>query len=1198
MDQGDPEGIQGSTLEPLNLTDTGPYVFRSLLDNVPLAADGDRDDIEINCVEFLEQNLYVGTSASEILHFVQIPPDPDDVSGGPSYILASRLQPAFHNPPTPARPGIQQILLLPTVSKACVLCNWTVTFYSLPELSPVFEIAQIRSCNWIGGLDLNVDQKGGRQDGKSASVTVLLSLNRKMRVIRIGEEPRAIKTVDYAGCTLSIRRDSFACVADSRSYALIDVDRQLKIPLFPISSLDDSQSSDVGGRVQDISGNTGSSLPRNTTSTQGGHAIASDNRGHSRSTSLGPFVSGNSRKHDSRGGSGDYSGRETPDTLFRESSPAPTTSPRPASHEPSQSSNKPLPPAPSESTSTDQANPALTLPLVDLKPHIVSPTPHEFLLVTGTVPKDPGVGIFVNLEGDVTRSTLEFDSYPDVLVTDGRGVGVDPTSANLEDEEEGFVLASMARNLGEEQRHGIQIQRWDLDPGEGEIQKFWLETPSAFAQGKRLKATRVGLRYVVDPGDVFFDEVVDRLRLKHFSPFATRSMDVSVMSAANVDSRTATSLEQVSAEKELFESGDSLPKGWEAKRNEEEKQFAERLGHSRTHVVAWAGKDIWWTVRNPVTLRLEAMLSTALRNEVRNGQKYTAVDSRKTIEIINSLRGREAKSEAEFLSLGYIRQRAGLLLLMSILDTQSGQPLDADRRATEEALLEGGLDPRVVLAIIPPLRNEIVEGRTGIWIHGGIKDLAENLIAHGIMDSGIDSVPDHVIDFLHTYLSTWRKKKGFGSVANENEVFRSVDASLLIILLHLDKSSPQDLPNLKTVRAELYELVDLGVDCFERAVSLLESHHRLYVLSRLYHGRKMLGEVLSTWRRILEGENDEGGEFREGEQQMREYLGKIRNTTLVHEYGVWLATRNPRLGIQLFADDKSQVKFQPTQVVNILREGAPGAVKDYLEFLVFNKDHVEYINDLITYYLEIVTSKLEQSDKAKAILAQTYESYRALRPPKPTYRQFITENAIDEEWWHSRLRLLQLLGGSQGSASDYDVAAILRQIAPYTQELVPEIIILNGRQSQHEDALHLLTHGLGDYDTAINYCLLGGSSIFHPKPGTLSPKTIPTREEQSRLFGFLLAEFLRIEDISNRVEQTSILLERFGSWFDVGYVLSLIPDSWSVELVSGFLVNALKRIVRERSESMIAKSLSGAENLKVSAELIQRIDAVGPSIEA
>ena len=53
MNHGDPEGIPGSTSGPLDFAETGPYVFRSLLDNVPLAADGDRDDIEINCVEFL-----------------------------------------------------------------------------------------------------------------------------------------------------------------------------------------------------------------------------------------------------------------------------------------------------------------------------------------------------------------------------------------------------------------------------------------------------------------------------------------------------------------------------------------------------------------------------------------------------------------------------------------------------------------------------------------------------------------------------------------------------------------------------------------------------------------------------------------------------------------------------------------------------------------------------------------------------------------------------------------------------------------------------------------------------------------------------------------------------------------------------------------------------------------------------------------
>lgn len=137
----------------------------------------------------LDSNLYIGTSASEILHFFQIPPDPDDPAGKPSYILASRLPPPFAEPPTAARPGVQQILLLPKINKACILCNWTATFYSLPELSPVFGNQQLKQCNWIGGLDLNADDKNGRND----AVIVLVSQLKRMRVVRCGDDLRQIK---------------------------------------------------------------------------------------------------------------------------------------------------------------------------------------------------------------------------------------------------------------------------------------------------------------------------------------------------------------------------------------------------------------------------------------------------------------------------------------------------------------------------------------------------------------------------------------------------------------------------------------------------------------------------------------------------------------------------------------------------------------------------------------------------------------------------------------------------------------------------------------------------------------------------------------------------------------------------------------------------------------------------------------------
>jgi hypothetical protein len=49
-----------------------------------------------------------------------------------------------------------------------------------------------------------------------------------------------------------------------------------------------------------------------------------------------------------RGVGPDLGGHDTPDQLFREASPAPTTSLAPAPLEPSPSSNKPLPAPPSE----------------------------------------------------------------------------------------------------------------------------------------------------------------------------------------------------------------------------------------------------------------------------------------------------------------------------------------------------------------------------------------------------------------------------------------------------------------------------------------------------------------------------------------------------------------------------------------------------------------------------------------------------------------------------------------------------------------------------------------------------------------------------------------------------------------------------------------------------------------------------------
>lgn len=1155
-------------------------------------------------------NLYIGTSASELLHFVQIPPDPADNAGQPVFILASRLRPTYAESSVAgnAKPGVQQILLLNRVQKACVLCNNTVTFYALPELSPVFGTVRVKNCYWIGGLDLN--QLGEPDDDydrqRPAGQTIMLSLARKIQVVRVGDDARVFKQIDFAGSTISVRRDTIACVADSRNYALLDVNRQLKIPLMAISSLDDSQPN--MGQAQNIAGNSDIGILRSSSSAQTRPSSSGfpEAQSHSRSTSLGGFMSQAIRRQGNSTGDGydsDHQGVESP---RRVGSPDKQSSQDPGS------TDKPLPAPPDTATSRGVKPPsAPNTTLVILKPHIVSPTPEEFLIVTGTGPQDPGIGMFVNLDGDPTRPTLEFDKYPREIVIDGGLSDLSSSRPSLGDEEEGYVLASMIRPFEDGLHAGLEIQRWDLNVGEDEPEKYWLEAPIKVSdEGQDNKGTSLlGLRSLMGSEESNLEEVINKLCQKRFSPFSDSRNEASAPSLRSVDSRTALSMERFSKEKELFERDDDdspLPEGWEAMRNEEEQIFATRFAKTTSRLAVWSGSHIWWAVRNPLLLQLDAKIGlTALEAHL---PPHNLEERRQIFSILSTIRGRDPKTELEFMTFNYIRQRASVLLFTSFLHSKE-TPFPPELKAMEEVLIDSNLDPRIVLGLIPGLRNEIIEPRKGIWILGGVKDTVERYMSSENfrkIGNSITDVGQSTLLFIKSYLWSARRKKGLASMGSEGEVFRTVDAALLVVLLELDRDSVPGLGKNGSVRSELYELVDKGVDCFDRAVDLLESYHRLFVLSRLYQSRKMAADVLYTWRRIIEGEEDIGGELKDGELRVREYLSKVSSQPLVQEYGLWLANRNPKLGVQVFADNKGRApKFEPTQVVALLRKEAPDAVKYYLEHLVFGKGHTMYVNELITYYLDIVIGHLKSSAPAREAIAGTYEAYRALRPPKPTYRQFLNDNAPpDDEVWHSRLRLLQLLG----ERHEYDFKAIRARIAsalpaPTAEEqlLVPEAIILDGRERRHEEALRLLVHRLSDYDTAVSYCLRGGASIYTPHPDRRESLPGSDDDEQGQgqagLFGALLREFLRIEDVSDRVEQTGALLERFGGWFDVVEVLALIPDEWAVDVVSGFLVTALRRLVAERHESDVASRLSSAENLRVNWELVVQMEEKGPTVE-
>lgn len=1116
----------------------GTYALRDLISDIPLSTDED-EQAHITSIDYWNDHIYIGTSAGEVLHYVSIPPDPSDESGQPTYILAAKLEPPYTTEQQGSDKGVKQILLLPDASKACVLCNATLTFYTLPELSPAYDdkIKQ-GGCIWVGGIDNNLVGDGSH--GGTEPI-IVICLRQKLRLIRLGKDARKIREIHLGGVTAIQRRGDLACVADGNSYSLLDVLNQQKNRLFPISSLVEEEKP-----LPEIP-RSGSRGPSRSFSTASPDPIRQV-RGHERNVSLGapPRDSARTRTESptpwpARGSSRNAASGEP---SSRDESPAPSMDPTPrASMD-----------VPSNGMASWGASTAHPLP-----PNIVSPSQAEFLLTTGTRMDEVGIGIFVNMDGDPSRAPIEFSSYPASLVIDRSSGSAESDPTNSADAE-GYALALVQRKDNEAIQECVEVQRWDAEPDE-QHSKEWLvldTTPSA----ETAAVPSSGLRLATNSAELNIREISTTLRLRRL-----------VLADA--------------------------PEDADVKRNEEEDKIAAQFSQTRTNILLYTSKAVKWVAKNPLLLRLDRRLVTAT---MRSDTGEVSVDVLNVQYVINSIRGQDARDVFEFQTLTYVRQKSSILLFGNlVVQAASGMSLD-DRecRLVEEALVTGDVDPRVILLMTKFLANEVSEGEQGIWISQGLIDTIQLFRGKDDRESKAEDAlavyGEKFLGIVKRFLLVWRTKKGFGSVADEDLVFKTVDAALLYVLLLLDRKSPRGSAAHGSLRAELYKVVDGGVYCFDRAVQLFEQFQRLYVLSRLYQSRKMSAQVLATWKRIMEGEYDNGGELILGDQEVRNYLTKISNRKLVEEYGSWLANRNPKLGVQVFADDTSKVQFQPSEAVTLLKEQAPGAVKDYLEHLVFGKNHVQYVNDLISFYLDTVLTQLESSDEAKNSLLRSYETYRALHPPKPTYRQFITDNAIDAEWWHNRLRLLQLIGGSHGAASKYDVHALRSQLAPYSDELVPEMIILNGREGNHEEALRLLTHGLGDYDTAIRYCLLGGSSIFHAGPGITADQPLPSKEEQALLFERLLHEFFRIEDIDERLQRTAELLERFGGWFDVAKVLAMIPDGWSVEIVSGFLVHAFRRLVRERNETVVAKALASAQNLKRNVDLIEKTESIGPTI--
>ena len=1113
----------------------------------------------------------MGTSGSEILHFVAIPSDADVGNDETTFIQASRLSPSGHSNVTPSgQPCVRQILLLPNSSKACVLCNGTVSFYSLPELSPVFPNREPTGVQWIGGVD--EDEEEG-PDGP----LVLIANSRRVLLVRVGEKLRPVKTnIEYPQCLQASRRGTIACVADSASYALVDIEHQQKIPLFPISSIsqEDQGDANIGQEVRDTSPSGNAQSPNRP---------PLESAGHSRSTSLGSFLTPG-RQSSPKPASNGSRNLKLPET---ESSRSPSR--RRSSTEGEQSS---------QSTSANA-----TSSVSALRPNLVSPSANEFLLTTGTADNEPGVGMFVNLDGDVVRGTIEFTTYPSSVIVAGNVSSVESRFNRGTELDDQMIYALIVKTSEGGNEIGVEIQPMPGTAAAQSTKKAWLPI-----QTEATILSTFGLQRTLTPLDHSFSAVSDLLRLVRYRD-SVRTPPQTHMNPSS-DPRTRAAVEHVEEERALFETQQdeaeaSFSPENEKQRAAEQEKFARSLGLAQSQLFIWHGTRLWQVLKTPPVLELEWRLSRCAEpqdSELPSGK----CDLKGVLSILAGLQGQEPRNESEFLTYKYIRQKASLLLLVDLWKCMqaSNDQLGERPQAVEATLLDSDLDPRVILLKLPGVQKDIRQGSSGIWIHHGLVEVLKSSTSL-LPWTTMQDCPVEFWFLIRRYLSAWQEKRGYASIMDEQMVFESVDAALLRVLLHLDHSLAKGSGLQSSTRAKLNNVVDHWKSDFRKAVEMLEEYERLFVLSRLYQSQKMAKNVLDTWRRIANGENDLGGELspQKVEDRVRNYLVNLSNSSLVEEYSMWLAKRNPDLAIQLFTDDTCRVKFAPADVVTKLKAQAPDAVQMYLEHLVFNKQLDRYADDLIGYYLDSVLNVLESSPEARQSLSDSYTTYRALEKPKPTYINFIRDNAPDERWWHSRLRLLQLLGSGNYSTSassssnelTYSIATVLDRLAPFSEYLVSESIILDARQGRHKEALQLLTHGLGDYDTAIRYCYFGGP--ISSSTGPLDSSLLPSRDTQSDLFGCLLDEFLAIQDSTECLERTTELLGKFAAWFDPLTVFNSVPSGWPVNRLGEFILRSFRALISEHHEAVILKALSASQNLQGQAAFVEACEKFGMKIE-
>lgn len=504
-----------------------------------------------------------------------------------------------------------------------------------------------------------------------------------------------------------------------------------------------------------------------------------------------------------------------------------------------------------------------------------------------------------------------------------------------------------------------------------------------------------------------------------------------------------------------------------------------------------------------------------------------------------------------------------------------------------QLFLKAKVDPRVVIRLFPGL---VESGELTVW-QGFAKDAVETPNVEEAVERRLKQVYSESSDeseelkrqmtnLARTMLVDFLRKTRLTKRKPDPPRDTAIDTCLAKLLASRGESE------------ELLALLTLPNSCSleELELAVADQPDLLLTVLRMRQSDRLIDVLISE----VDRRQDPSFSASAVDEVFR-LLQASEDSHRLRSIGLWLMQKSPSMGFEIFTSQhtRSICKFDEKLLIDEMRAIDEHTSNRYLEFVVVHRRSVERpLHDALADHLLSECEQFVKDDGVMYHFREIFDEYLLTRPHLP-YCQYIGEMAYESPSKDTRLKTILFLQGSPF----YDLKQAEERLEKIELLFYEHAIVL-GRLGQHERALELLAVKLKDSVSAEMYCTQGGE-VVPPKIARAMTKKVQNLQAwavlgelgrrrkgtiegdlRERLVMNLLQVYMR--GGPSEAKQTAELLNAQALHLDdeqasrasficllwltscASQILKMLPNDWSLEVVSAFIGRSLKRGQHER----------------------------------